>query len=297
MGAMASYQNGNCWVRLYRDGTKVRVCDGAPAPVHPESIDVKVTNFCDAGCRYCHEMSTRRGVHGDLERAAAILGQLPAGVEIAIGGGNPLSHPDLVPFLEQLRAGGIVPNLTVNQLHLAPFAGLLDDLRRRDLVFGLGISYRQLDAALSAFIAPRTVVHLIAGVQTPDDLTALSQRHPQATVLLLGYKQVGRGIRFYSDAVAQNLRRWHEELPRFLHSGLTLSFDNLAIAQLGVRRLFTDAGWQRFYMGDDGTMSMYMDMVRQEFAPMSTSATRTPIGQHTVREMFAAVRAVQEVAA
>jgi len=56
-----SYQNGNTLVNLYNDGTKTREYEGEPKPVFPESIDVKITNYCDAGCTFCHEKSTRLG--------------------------------------------------------------------------------------------------------------------------------------------------------------------------------------------------------------------------------------------
>ena len=63
---LKSYMNGNTLVTIYEDGTKVREYDGTPVPVHPESMDVKITNACDAGCRYCHEKSVPSGKHADL---------------------------------------------------------------------------------------------------------------------------------------------------------------------------------------------------------------------------------------
>ena len=48
-------------------------------------MDLKITDWCDAGCAWCHEGSTLRGRHADLDEALELLSVLPAGAEIAIG--------------------------------------------------------------------------------------------------------------------------------------------------------------------------------------------------------------------
>ncbi len=78
-----SYTNGNTKVTIYEDGTKVREFENIPEINHPESIDVKITNYCDMGCEFCHESSTKRGKHADLEKLQNILYDLPAGIELA----------------------------------------------------------------------------------------------------------------------------------------------------------------------------------------------------------------------
>ena len=90
------YQNGNVLVTILKDGTKIREYEDTPFIVHPESLDVKITNKCNLNCAYCHEMSNNDGEHADLEELKNVLSVLPSGVEIAIGGGNPLQHPDLI---------------------------------------------------------------------------------------------------------------------------------------------------------------------------------------------------------
>src|ERR1035437_2383469 len=95
---IASYKNGNTIVTIFNDGTKIREYNDIPEIIHPESIDIKITNYCDMGCFYCHESSTTNGVHADLDKLLKVINELPAGVELAIGGGNPLSHPNLVDF-------------------------------------------------------------------------------------------------------------------------------------------------------------------------------------------------------
>ena len=134
------YTNGNTQVTILSDGTKIREYEGTPIIVHPESIDVKVTDYCNMGCQWCHESSTTKGKHADLVRLLEVIECLPAGVELAIGGGNPLSHPEIFWFLHELKDRGIIANLTINQGHLKPFQKLLQLLIEEDLVKGVGVS-------------------------------------------------------------------------------------------------------------------------------------------------------------
>ena len=53
MTTINTYQNGNTTVTLMSDGTKIREYEGVPLVVHPESIDIKITDHCNLGCRYC----------------------------------------------------------------------------------------------------------------------------------------------------------------------------------------------------------------------------------------------------
>ena len=65
-----------------------------------------------------------------------------------------------------------------------------------------------------------------------------------------------------------------------------LSFDNLAIEQLNIKRLFTDQGWNDFYMGDDFSFTMYIDAVKQEYAQTSRSKKRTKFENCSLIEYF-----------
>ena len=109
---MQKYKNGNYTVFLYTDGTKEKITEEEHFKAEfPDSIDLKITNYCDANCPMCHENSGTHGLHADLN--APFLSSLPAGIELAIGGGNPLSHPDLIPFLKRMKDMGIVCNITL----------------------------------------------------------------------------------------------------------------------------------------------------------------------------------------
>ena len=233
MEQLAKYQNGNTTVTIMTDGTKIREYENTPEILHPESIDVKITNYCDMGCLYCHESSTTKGKHGNLTKLLEVLSELPAGVELAIGGGNPLSHPNLIEFLQVLKTKGIIANITVNQGHLKTYQDMLVYLIKDELVKGVGISitnnnFNYIKPLLE--ITDNIVYHIIAGVNKIDVLDKLISLG-NCKVLILGYKTFGFGINYYSKEVLDNIKSWYKFLPKYIGQ-CTISFDNLAISFL-----------------------------------------------------------------
>ncbi len=284
---ISSYKNGNTLVSIFDDGTKIREYPDNPIFDFPESIDVKITDFCDMNCLYCHESSTVKGKHSDLNKLLYILKDLPAGIELAIGGGNPLSHPELIGFLYSLKEKGIIANLTVNQGHLSKYNYILKDLIKQDLIKGLGISlvnnnFKYVEELKN--ITDNIVYHVIAGVNKIELLDKLIEQK-NCKVLILGYKQFGFGINYYSDEIKKEINRWYMYLPKYLGK-CVLSFDNLAIEQLNIKRLFSQEGWDNFYMGDDFTHSMYIDAVKQEFSPTSRSKERKSFDNYSLLKYF-----------
>lgn len=100
---IGTFKNGNFRTTIFEDGTKIRFSnEDIFIPNRPENIDVKITNFCNMGCPYCHEDSSINGIHGNIINSS-LFDTIEPYTELAIGGGNPLSHPDLIPFLEKLK--------------------------------------------------------------------------------------------------------------------------------------------------------------------------------------------------
>lgn len=293
MEILHSYKNGNVSVTLYDDGTKIQEWDDneSPTPIYPNSMDVKITNFCDAACRFCHEMSTTSGLHGDLEFLKLTLENLPAGTELAIGGGNPLDHPDLMEFLKWCKTKQLVPNMTVNYVHMFRHK-FISELLDNKLIYGLGVSIPDSFNPETINLLSNTsnvVYHIIAGVNNISILDKIKNSNINK-VLILGYKEVGRGINYKNENVDKCKKEWFEKLPKYIGE-VHLSFDNLAIEQLKVKRFFTKKSWENFYMGSDGQFTMYIDAVKQEFSTSSTSQKKFPL-KGTIDEIFLYVRQV-----
>lgn len=302
MQLLHSYTNGNTKVSIYNDGTKVREYEDAPCPSHPESMDVKITNYCDGGCRWCHEKSSTTGKHADLNRLLEVIKDLPAGVEIAIGGGNPLSHPGLFLFLQELKARGLIANMTVNQKHFKQYHNLIEALLKEDLIKGLGVSYSDPkylnDIAPFVSMTNNMVFHVIMGINDVNVIRVLKEfvednGGKTCKILILGYKEYGLGNVFYAsqkEEVDKNKLRWYRMLANsFKETGLVLSFDNLAITQLNLKRFFSEESWNKFYMGDDGTYTMYIDAVNEHFAVCSVDPNRISFNDTQLLPFFQSI--------
>lgn len=286
---IAEYTNGGYRIRLHADGTKVReAIDVHLAPVLPEQMDLKITDWCDAGCAWCHEKSTPMGKHGDVTRTLKLLKDMPVGAEIAIGGGDPLSHPEFERLVRGLRGFGLVPSVTVNGRHFARHRATLEKLTSQGQLYGVGISYHD---QIPDWDYEHMVLHVIAGVNAPAVLANVPRR---LKVLVLGYKQFGRGKKLFelrSKEVQDTLASWYREL-FWVAQEHHLSFDNLAIEQLKPGRLFkSPADYLQQYMGQEGQFSMYVDAVTETFALSSYAEERTCWSD--MQTMFESVRRSQ----
>lgn len=281
MNHLHTYINGNVTTTLFCDGTRERTFpETGPDFVFPENIDVKITNYCDMDnvCLYCHEQSNKSGKHGNLKLLLEQLIGLPAGIELAIGGGSTTSHPNLTEFLVAANKRGYICNLTVNQLHLKQDDKLIENLIAKDLIKGVGISYRSdFNKYLLKYANyEHTVIHLIAGI---DDYSVINNLYNLGfrKFLVLGYKTFGNGTDYYNDntkSITRNIQMWKMKIAQYFNTDMIISFDNLAINQLNIKRFLSNTEWDLFYQGDDFTCSMYIDAVEETFAPTSRSSVR-----------------------
>jgi hypothetical protein len=294
MNILGRYKNGNYMVTILRDGTKIRSNNlDCFIPEKPESMDVKITNCCDMGCPMCHEDSKPDGKHGSI-LDVPFFDTLNPYTEIAIGGGNPLSHPDLIPFLEQLKSKKLIPSMTVNQVHFMDNLDLIQELVDKELIYGIGISLLSPNGKFMSAVSrfPNAVIHVINGIVPLIHLQELAKKGFK--ILILGYKEFRRGDVLYAsehDIIESHKRTLYKNLPTIINDNWfeVVSFDNLAIKQLDPKRLMSDEKWNEFYMGDDGNFTMYIDLVNQEFAQSSVSTERHPI-MDNIKDMFEKIK-------
>ena len=190
MKILGSYKNGNFRTAIFEDGTKIRETnDDEFQAAFAENMDIKITNYCDMGCPFCHEGSTTDGKFGDIMNEK-FIDTLHPYQEVALGGGDATSHPDLIPFLQKLKDRKVIVNMTVNQIHFEKKQELIKKLVGEKLIYGLGVS---LVTPTENFIKlikqyPNAVIHVINGVLKPSDIQALENNNLK--ILILGYKHL-----------------------------------------------------------------------------------------------------------
>lgn len=303
---IAEYDNGNVHVTRFSDGTVIRFSEDDEFNfAFPENMDIKICDRCNMGCPYCHEGSTPNGKLGDIMNAAWVDSLHPY-TELAIGGGNILEHPDLVPFLKKLKDKNIYANVTLNQKHFMENLTFLEVLSNEGYIHGIGVSFtrltKELLTALERF--PNAVLHIIAGVIDSADLIRLMNHGENLKVLILGYKKLRRGQEYYNHkeqnfsygsgetSVEANIKMIERAITWMFNSFKVVSFDCLAIEQLHVKKYLSPKVWEQFYQGDDGTMTFYIDMVNNQFAESSTASLekRYNISDKTVDDMFVFIK-------
>ena len=265
-----TYRNGNVLVRICEDGTKYRYTPDRqiPAPEFPESIDLKITSFCEENCPMCHENAGLYGRHGDLNHP--LLDSLQPYTELAIGGGNPMAYPDLYSFLQRMRKQNVICNITV---HYNQFMKSIDTLRswqNEGLLHGVGLSiHHPLENAAALHGFPHLVVHTIAGVADPETYRNLADKN--LNLLILGYKDFGRGIAYHTNhnEVERKLRWVRDHVIDLSDHFRSICFDDLSVRQLGLEEKMTEQAWKQFYMGGDGKFTMYLDLVNGDYAASS----------------------------
>ncbi len=283
------YRNGNYYVRLYGNGTKVRFGKGDFRPAFPESIDLKITSYCDGGCPMCHENSSINGLSCDF--SLPFFDTLAKGTELAIGGGNPLSHPGLEGFLRRMKKKGVICNITVRQTHLFREEAFVQRLIDEKLVYGVGISYTEGTGELVSFCKKNenAVIHLIAGIHSADTFEDLADKNLK--ILLLAFKHCGRGKDFYSEETKRRENELKKVFYEYIGRFSVISLDSAAADWLDVGRHVSPRDRALHDMGNEGEFTMYIDAVEKKFAVNSIAREedRYPLSAD-VGSMFRIVR-------
>lgn len=268
-------------------------------PDFPDSIDLKITNKCSNNCPYCHENSHPSGKNFNLDRTIKALDILPKYVEVAIGGGNILEcFDDFLKLCYYFSEKEIYPRVTINYRDLDKFLTLLYqniENNKNNKGMGnlsIGISIESYEEYLNSvniinnhvynIFATDFVFHIIVGIFPYKDLENLLMNAKSNNIfnrfkiLVLGFKQFGRA----KNIEINNLDEWRKTMSELFYNkrlnytsaeNIIIGFDNLAIEQLNIKDLLLNKEWSLYYMGQDFSHTMYVDAVKEEFAPTSRS--------------------------
>lgn len=292
--AWGVYRNGNSIIRInLEDGTKIRETKDDEFDLDfPESIDLNIGNKCDGGCKFCYINASPNGIDADLMNVP-FIDTLHPYTECAING-NSIDHPQLIPFLEKLKSKKIIANITVNQIHFERKEDVIRDLVDRDLIKGIGISLREPTSELIKRVKkyPNAVLHVINGIFSAQDIEAT--RDQGLKILILGYKNLGRGVDYKekNDYLIKARQKYlYDVLETLPNHYKCLSFDNLALEQLDVKRILTPEEWDEIFMGEEGTSSMFVDLVTKKFGISSLASEDEMMPMlDNIRDMFQIVR-------
>lgn len=249
-------------------------------PFAPELIDVKITDYCPFGCKFCYQGSTEHGLHADtdfVERLAYEFGKVGV-FEVAIGGGEPTLHPDFEHILRSFRKNDVIPNFTTRNVQW-----LLNNLHSvYDIIGGCAYSVGSANDVykIKDLDTKKVNIHVVLGVFTREEFSAICRAAKETGrhVTFLGYKTTARGATFS----ALDYSFWFEE------ASILGSFSiDTCIAKEFKNILDKNKIPEYMYYTEEGKVSCYIDAVLKTIAPSSFCGIHYPFEFATWLEVFA----------
>lgn len=276
-------------------GTKIHLFD---EPINfdtyiaaaPELVDIKLTDWCDLACKFCYQDSTKKGLHAPLSAIKGIIDDLAAaGVfEVALGGGEPMAHPNFGEILDYCKTKHIRPNFTTRNYKALTTPEFKTYAQKCGSV-GISIATPNDVADLMQYHDQMTVyncsLQVAMGAQSAEDfasmLALIDDANHFSGMILLGYKDTGRGHRAKGNrwygpdrvdgadpiemykaflAARKAKHQWGYGMPLSMDTEMVRSTEGL-LAKHGVNA--------KLYMKNEGRVSCYIDAVTMRIAPSS----------------------------
>ena len=112
---------------IWYNGKTIRIALDPKKPIteleYPEFYDIKLTGYCEGECPWCYMDSKKTDLHyvNPVQKINDFFGPMSENerpFQVAIGGGEPTSHPEFIEVLKTFKDLGIEPNYTTNGMHL-----------------------------------------------------------------------------------------------------------------------------------------------------------------------------------
>lgn len=256
----SAFQNASTYQNMQVTRFRWAVEPGAPiarAEV-PELVDLSVGNRCTTGCRYCYRGSTpEQGYASAKDVLAAIHALRSLGTfEVALGGGEPLQHPEIEEIAKSLHENDVCVHVTTRELDW-----LTQPKRRRlflDKFSHFGFSVDNVAAMKRASemfeaeaIRDRINYQIVVGAMSQsalqDMLTYAKAKYLRVT--LLGYKTSGFGANVKPRPID----------PAALDLPYCVGIDSVLVQQWSA--WLEKHAWSGSYTLGEGTFSCFVDAV------------------------------------
>lgn len=271
--------NGDWLIQNQSSGTIVRVNFDYSAKTHkggfPQLVDLKITDFCDFGCKFCYQSSTKEGVHAKywdskcgISDIIDILAENNV-ISVALGGGEPTKHPDLIQILEKLKSKNIVVGMTTKNFDLADHPRI-EEIKK--LTNSIAVSCNSIaDIGKAAELQTKLgysieiYVQIILELHSIDVLTRMLEHCKEKRlfrVTLLGYKDFGFGSNIKVNDMSPE---WINVIKK---SGVHIGVDS-CLAQKWGNQLKQAGVDEKYLVAEEGKFSCYIDAVKRIMAPSS----------------------------
>lgn len=273
-------------------GAKIRLSFKSDKELHagetPELVDICITKQCFHGCKFCYQDATRDGVHAKKDDISFLLYKLSEAdvFEVALGGGEPVRHPDFVEILKDARTQGIVPNFTTadsDWIYDKNNTKIADAVRKYCGSFAISLTdYHAVKAVAKWNDSDERVkatLQIPMGCFSWEQVSrALNQAEALGIpVTLLGYKKIGRANKFKKQEYKQ-IVDWMSEKHYFGADTLFVEEFDKELKEIGVSPILV--------ADKEGRFSCYIDAVNKTIGKHSYGAKMKPLNKKDVFEDF-----------
>jgi len=247
----------------------------------PELIDIKITDKCDHNCPYCYQSSNKNGHHCSKEAMKYIIDACVTMkvFEVALGGGDPIIHPDIIDIIKEFKTNKIIANLSTKSTtwlsndsfrnaifdNCGTIAFSVSTLKETQNIITELKKYRLTDYQWGS--RRRASFHYVMGGSDISELNNILKLcyDEEMSIVLLGYKNNGRGKLF----APYDYSTWIKIVNKLRDSAQcpTIAIDTkLAEDYKSQLKLLTSC---LLVHPEDGKFSMYIDAVNGFAGPSS----------------------------
>jgi len=214
------------------------------APV-PELADISISNHCSKECSYCYRKSAKNDEFmtlGQYERVLDAMNHPKYGnvFQVALGGGEPLEHPQFVQIIEETLKREIVPNFTTNGIFLTE--DVCKAIQGNVGAVALSItSATELEREKVAMLRKyeiRTNVHYVLSAKNIGEaIEIVSGKHNEVfegvnAIVFLTYKPAGRGAKDGVLQAGREMEQFVQKVNDYNNKGLKMGFDACFVPNL-----------------------------------------------------------------
>jgi len=286
-------ENDDFILQTTDNGNKIRVSFNSDLKTTkssiPELIDLKITDNCSYGCTFCYQSSTKEGKHANFEniKKAILMLSNSRTMEIAIGGGEPTTHPDLLAILKEIKTRNMLACFTTKNFKLHERPDFEEILKTANSIAFSCNSVSEIqnvdeimDAARNIGLYPgsrdcaqfyiQMIPELMSDKMFSESLEFINQEMYDTPVTLLGYKDFGFGEkykpknRFKTSEWIDNIKYHSKE------NSIKFGIDSVLVSKWE-KELIEKGVDPMALVGSEGKFSCYLDAVTMKVHKSSFS--------------------------
>ncbi len=249
----------------------------------PELIDLKITDHCMANCDFCYQDSTYEGKHGDYNEIQGLFYSMESAevFEVAIGGGEPTTHPKFADILRTAYNCNVIPNFTTYSTDWLNNEEVLKVVIKYVGCVAVSIhnkrdiwKYSRIAEALnicgySEGKQIRVSIQMIIGqmpyseIKEIIELISTYPSYPKPVVTLLGHKTTGRGNNATGLSLPYDIE-WIHLVHFAKKQNINLGIDAVLVEKFK-GNLIGNGIKKELMVAKEGVHSFYIDAVNKEW--------------------------------